>query len=114
MGTMSINVIERTKEVGVMRAIGATGKSVLRIVITEGLIVAAFSWLVGAILAWPLSRMLNGVIGQSVLQTDLTHIYSYGGTGLWLAIVLLLAILASMLPARRASRVTVRDVLSYE
>jgi len=114
MGTMSINVLERTREVGVMRAIGATSKSVLRIVITEGLIVAAISWLLGAALAWPLSRSLNAIVGQSILQTSLTHVFSYGGTGLWLVIVLFLAALASMLPARRASRVTVRDVLSYE
>ncbi|NJO00226.1 MAG: FtsX-like permease family protein [Anaerolineales bacterium] len=53
MGTMSINVLERTREIGVMRAIGAPNGAVRRVFIIEGIIIGVLSWLVGAILAIP-------------------------------------------------------------
>ena len=47
-------------------------------------------------------------------RASLDYMYSTGGLGLWLAVASILAVLASLLPARRASRVSVRDVLAYE
>ncbi len=44
----------------------------------------------------------------------LSHVFSYDGISLWLAIVLVLSAVASMLPARNASRLTVRETLAYE
>ena len=55
MGTMSVNVLERTREIGVMRAIGASNRSVRRIFIIEGIIIGVISWMAGAILAYPLA-----------------------------------------------------------
>lgn len=114
MGTMSINVLERTREIGVMRAIGASNGSVLRIVLVEGLVIGMISWLVGGLLALPAGGLLTRVVGMALLQAAPTYIFSTWGAGLWLFIVLLLAVLASFLPARRASQLTVREVLSYE
>ncbi len=53
-GTMSLNVLERTREIGVMRAIGASDGSVFQIVVIEGLLIGLLSWLCGAVLAYPL------------------------------------------------------------
>jgi putative ABC transport system permease protein len=114
MGTMSLNVLERTREIGVMRAIGASDGAVLQIVIVEGLLIGALSWLVGAALALPLGKALSDIVGYSIMQAELSYTYSVEGVGLWLALVLILAALASFWPARNASRVTVRDVLAYE
>jgi putative ABC transport system permease protein len=114
MGTMSINVIERLREIGVMRAIGASDKSVLRIVLLEGIIIGILSWLIGGVVALPLSKILTDQVGYLLLQAAPSYIFSIFGTGLWLFIVIILAIIASFLPARSASRVTVREVLSYE
>lgn len=114
MGTMSLNVIERTREIGVMRAIGASNAAILQIVIVEGVLIGLMSWLSGAALALPLSRVLSNAVGQGFLQTSLIHTFSYTGSVLWLGIVILLAVFASALPARSASRLTVRDVLAYE
>ena len=58
MGTMSINVLERTSEIGVLRAIGASNGAVQQIVIVEGLIVGLLSWLFGSLLALPISKLL--------------------------------------------------------
>jgi putative ABC transport system permease protein len=114
MGTMSINVIERTREIGVMRAIGASNGAVLRIVLVEGLIIGLISWTVGGLIALPASRILTDTVGMALLQAAPSYIFSTSGAFLWLAIVLILAFMASFLPARQASQLTVREVLSYE
>jgi putative ABC transport system permease protein len=114
MGTMSINVIERTREIGVMRAIGASDGAVLKIVIVEGVLIGAISWLLGALLALPVSKLLSDAVGVSFFQTPLSYRFSLSGALIWLALVVLLAAVASYLPARNASRLTVRDVLAYE
>jgi putative ABC transport system permease protein len=113
MGTMSINVIERTREIGVMRAIGASNRAVLQIVMVEGMLVGGLSWCVGVLVALPISKLLSGAVGIA-LQTPLSHVFSMLGVLLWLGIVVVLAALASFLPAWSAARVTVRDVLAYE
>ncbi len=114
MGTMSINVIERTREIGVMRAIGATDGAVLRIVLIEGLLIGIISWIIGGLIALPASSFLTNTVGEALLQAQPSYIFSTSGAILWLFIVMLLAGLASFLPARNASRLTVREVLSYE
>jgi putative ABC transport system permease protein len=114
MGTMSINVLERTREIGVLRAIGASNGAVLRIVIAEGVLIGAISWAIGALLALPLSVLLSNAVGVAFLQMPLDFVFSLPGLLIWLGIVVALAALASFLPAWNAARVTVRDVLAYE
>ena len=114
MGTMSINVIERTREIGVMRAVGASDGSVLKIFMVEGLFIGVLSWLSGAILALPIGKLLSDAVGLAFLDAPLSYTFAINGALLWLAVVLILAALASLLPARSASRLTVREVLAYE
>ena len=64
MGTMSINVIERTREIGVMRAIGASDAAIQRLVVTEGLVVAGSGWLLAA----PLAPAQHSRPGRGLLQ----------------------------------------------
>jgi putative ABC transport system permease protein len=114
MGTMSINVLERTREIGVLRAIGASNGAVLRIVIVEGVLIGATSWAIGALLALPLSILMSNAVGEAFMQMRLDFMFSLSGLLIWLLVVLALAALASFLPAWNASRITVRDVLAYE
>jgi putative ABC transport system permease protein len=114
MGTMSLNVIERTREIGVLRAIGATNGAVRQIVVGEGVLIGVFSWFLGALLALPLSRGLSDAVGIATLQVPLSYRFSTSGALLWLGLVILLAALASALPAWQASQLTVREVLAYE
>jgi putative ABC transport system permease protein len=114
MGTMSINVLERTREIGVMRAVGASNSSILRIILVEGMIIGLLSWTIGGIIALPASRILTDTVGKALLQAAPSYIFSTQGAILWLGIVMVVAFLASFVPARRASQLTVREVLSYE
>src|SRR6266545_1293338 len=114
MGTMSMNVIERTREIGVMRAIGASDGAVLRIVIAEGMLIGALSWCLGGLVALPISKLLSDAVGIVFIQAPFNYTFSTVGLASWLGVVLILAALASFLPAWSASRLTVRDVLAYE
>ncbi len=114
MGTMSINVLERTREIGVMRAIGAANGAILQIVLVEGVLIGVVSWLIAFALALPFSMLLSSVVGQAFQIGSISTSFSLIGAVLWLGIIIVLAALASFLPAWNASRVTVRDVLAYE
>jgi putative ABC transport system permease protein len=114
MGTMSINVLERTREIGVMRAIGASNASVRQIFIVEGNIIGILSWVLGVILAYPVSKLLSDAVGRQFLSTPLDYTFSMSGVLIWLVVVIVLSALASFLPAWNASRLTVREVLAYE
>lgn len=114
MATMSLNVLERRREIGVMRAIGASDGTVARIVVLEGLLTGLISFFFGTLLSLPLGRALSDMVGSSFLRAALSYKFSVEGTALWLVIILLIAGAASLMPARSASRVTVREVLAYE
>lgn len=114
MGTMSINVLERTREIGVLRAIGASNRAVRRIVIVEGVLIGLISWVIGAFLSVPLGQVLSDAVGMAFFQTGLSYAFSPFGIVLWLIIVIILSAIASFLPAQRAASLTVREVLAYE
>jgi putative ABC transport system permease protein len=113
-GTMSINVLERTREIGVMRAIGASDRAIREIVMVEGAVIGLLSWAIGALLALPVSKVLADAVGTSFLRRTLDFEYSLLGVAVWLAVVMIVATVASAFPAWRASRLTVREVLAYE
>jgi hypothetical protein len=112
-GTMSINVVERAREIGVIRAVGASDGAVLRLFLAEGVLIGLISWALGALLAIPISRTLSNALGMVFLARPLSYAISAEGVILWLGVVLVLAAVASLLPAWRASRLAVREVLAW-
>lgn len=114
MGTMSINVLERTREIGVMRAIGASNGDIQSIVIVEGMVVGLISWAISIVLSLPITNILCYGVGMALLTSPMKAVYGLSGIFAWLIFTLALAAIASAWPARRASRLTVRDTLAYE
>jgi putative ABC transport system permease protein len=114
MGTMSINVLERTREIGVLRAIGASNGDIQGIVILEGLVVGLISWAISILLAFPITNVLCFGVGMAVLTAPMPAVFGVSGILAWLIVTLVLTTIASALPARRASKLTVRDTLAYE
>jgi len=111
---MSINVLERVKEIGIMRSIGASNRSVLSVFIFEGLLIGVMSWFLGALFAVPIGSALANMVGNLFLKAPLGLTYSFQGAVLWLGIVLVISVLASFYPAWNATRITVREVLAHE
>ncbi len=114
MGTMSINVLERTREIGVMRAIGASNGDIQAIVIIEGMVIGIISWAISILVSIPITGVLTYGVGMAVLTAPMPAVYGATGIIAWLIFTVVLGTLASALPARRASRLTVRDTLAYE
>jgi putative ABC transport system permease protein len=113
-GSLGINVLERTREIGVLRAVGASNLAVRKVVLIEGMCVGLISWILGALLSGPVGRGLSAAVIQAVMQSNLGFRYSFVGLFLWLLVVGLIGVGASLAPARRAARLTVREVLDYE
>jgi putative ABC transport system permease protein len=114
MGTMGMNVLERTREIGVLRSIGAENDVIFQLVVVEGALIGLISWALSALVAIPITQLLDKSLGQALMTVPIMYIFSTQGLLIWLGIVLVLSALASLLPARNAVRLTVRDVLAYE
>jgi putative ABC transport system permease protein len=112
--TMSINVMERTREFGIMRAIGASTDDVLQIVVIEGIVISILSWLVAIVLAWPLGVIIGDFAGNIFIRARLEHVFSPLAMAGWLVLVILIGIIASAYPAWREARLPVQQVLAYE
>jgi putative ABC transport system permease protein len=98
----------------VLRAIGAPNRGVVQVFIREGIVIGLLSWLLGSLLAFPLSQLLSDAAGVAMAGAPLTFSFSMAGVWLWLVVVIILSGLASFVPARNASRLTVREVLACE
>jgi putative ABC transport system permease protein len=114
MSTMSINVVERGREIGVMRATGARSLTIAGIFVAEGVLVGVLSWLLAVPISYPGARLFSNMVGQTVFEIPLDFSYPLSGMLLWLAIVIVLSALASAWPALSATRVSVREALAYE
>ncbi len=114
MGTMSLNVMERVREIGVMRAFGASSRKISRIVIIEGLLIGMLSWILAIGLSLPISSFLARIVGISFMDYPIAATTSPGGIFTWAVIVILISVQASLFPALRAARLTVTEVLAYE
>ena len=114
MTTMSLNVLERRREMGVLRAIGATPRTVWLMVIAEGLVIGVLSWAIAALLAWPVSKFVGDSLISMMFRSGLDFTFEPLGLVIWFVVSIALSAVASFVPAWRASRATVREALAYE
>ena len=113
-GTMGMNVLERTREIGITRAIGADDRAVMRTVIAEGVVIGSISFILAIVLSIPFTYGLSTIVSLAIFQTPIDVVFTYMGYAIWLGLVLLLSTFASIIPARNAARLTIREVLAYE
>ncbi len=111
-----INIMERTREIGVLRAIGATPERIYRLFVTEGVIISVVSVFLGLLLAVPLSMAASPFFGSLMLGEGAILRFAFSPVGFWttLATTIVFGWLASRIPARRAIKVSTREALAYE
>lgn len=112
-GTLSINVLERRREIGVMRAVGASSVDVALIFMGEGLLLGVVSWALAVPISVVAGQAFVEMIGN-VIDFPAQFHFSFTSVWLWLGIVVALSLVASWLPARRATHISVRESLAYE
>ena len=109
IGTLLLSVVERTREIGLLRAIGMSRRQVRRMIRGEAIIIAVFGGILGTV--------IGIVFGVSVVWAsgeELRLSMPVAQLALWLAVAALLGILAATYPARRASRLDVLEAIAYE
>ena len=112
-GVLSLNVLDRRREIGVMRAIGASSSDIAGLFIGEGLILGWLSWLIAVPLSIPAGNLLAQGLGAA-MGGELVYQFTPTGMLYWLVIITVLSAVASWFPARSATRISVREVLAYE
>lgn len=111
-----INIMERTREIGVLRAIGATPEMIYRLFIAEGMIVSVAGIFLGLLLSWPLSIAASPFFGNLMLGEGALLRFAFSAYGFWitLATTIIFGWLAGRIPARKAIRISTREALAYE
>jgi putative ABC transport system permease protein len=112
-GILSLSVLERRREIGVMRAIGASSWQVTRLFIGEGILLGLISWLIALPLSIPIAYLFSTRALSFALNQQLVYQFTPAGAINWLIIITVLAIFASAIPARGAAKISVRESLAY-
>ncbi len=112
-GTLAISVLQRTREIAVLRAIGAKSKTIFRLFMLEGLLHGLLAWLISVPTAYLVAAPLAKKLGLTLLGMHLDFVFSQLSVLIWLVVVCILAIFATYLPARNATKIVVRAGLNY-
>lgn len=112
INTLAIGVIERTREIGMLRAVGATRKQVRMTILAEALILAAIGTAFGLLSGLYLGYMVAQAI--EALGFPITYTFPVSGIIVAIAIGLLFGALAAIIPARQAAGMNVIEALRYE
>jgi putative ABC transport system permease protein len=110
--TLTLNVLERRREIGVMRALGGRNGHLIQVFLTEALAMGGAGFLFGVLLGWPLARLLVWLMEQVLFPLDFTFpVDVVASTFLF---TLALTMVASIGPALGAARLKVSQALRYE
>jgi len=112
--TMSLNVMERRREMGVLRVLGASPSMMMRMVAAEAVAIGVMSWILASLGAAPLSRLVGNFVMGLLFKSKMDFVLQFRGLWVWLAVAVLSSAIASLVPARAAAKLTVREALAYE
>ena len=114
MTATSLNVLERRREIGVLRAIGASPAMAGAIVVIEAVFVSLLACLVAVLAAWPITSVVARFLTATMFPRGIDISLASSGVLGWVAISTTLAIVSSLASAVRVSRRPIREALSYE
>ena len=109
---ITMSIIERTREIGILRCLGARARDVRRIFATEGVALALAGWLLGIPLGYALTRLLVWLIWE-IVDVRVPVVFPPWNIALALAGTVVLALLVMVLPIRRAVRCPPGEAIRY-
>jgi putative ABC transport system permease protein len=109
-----LNVLERRREIGVMRALGAAPRTVLRILLMEGAAIGVLSLVIAFLVSLPLTAEVNRVVGERGLLAVLPFELSLPALLLWAVVAAAISLLACLGPALGILRRPAREVLATD
>ena len=112
--TMSLNVLERKREIGILQALGASPRQVWQIFVAEALTTSLLAFAIAALAAIPTSRLIGNYLSQKLFRGGLDFASEPSGLVVWLVFSLFLAAVASLGPAVKATESSLRESLSCE
>jgi ABC-type lipoprotein release transport system permease subunit len=109
---ITMNVLQRTREIGILRCIGARARDVRRIFTTEGIALALAGWMLGIPLGYALDRLLVWLVWE-VVDQRIPVAFPRWNVLIALVGTVALALVVLLLPVRRAVRFRPGDALRY-
>ncbi len=113
-GTMSLSVMERTREIGVMRSVGARTNALRTMFITEGMLIGILSFAIAIPISIPFTTLFDTLLAGALRLSPFSFMISPTGSPIWLAMVMAISIVSSLMPAQRATQISIREALAYE
>jgi putative ABC transport system permease protein len=110
INTLVLSVYERTREIGMLRAIGMTRRQVRRMIRQESIITA----LIGAAIGLPLGIFLAGLVNRALSEYDVRFSIPWGQLVILTIVAIVIGILAAIMPARRAAKLNPLEAIAYE
>jgi putative ABC transport system permease protein len=110
INTLVLSVYERTREIGMLRAIGMTRRQVRRMIRQESIITA----LIGAAIGLPLGIFLALLVNRALSEYDVRFAIPWGQLVVLTIVAIVIGILAAIMPARRAARLNPLEAIAYE
>jgi putative ABC transport system permease protein len=110
INTLVLSVFERTREIGMLRAVGMTRRQVRRMIRHESVVTA----LIGAALGMGVGVFLAGLVTLAVSDYGIGFSVPFGSLAVFTIVAIAAGMLAAILPARRASKLNVLEALQYE
>ena len=114
IGTLSLNVSERRKSIAIMKLIGGGDMTLWKMIMVESLLIGLICFFISIILAYPFSKLLCNKVGQSLFLSDLDFSFSMIGILIWFLFVIVLSLVASFIPAYKATKISISKALAYE
>jgi putative ABC transport system permease protein len=112
VNAITMGVLERTREIGMLRCVGARARDVRRIFATEGIVIAVTGWLIGVAVGYALA---HGIIAltSSTAHLEFAFVFPIANVAITLVGTVLLAVLVLLAPVRRAVRFKPGEALRY-
>jgi putative ABC transport system permease protein len=113
MNTLTMNVLERTQEIGMLRGVGMTRSQVVAMVMAEAALMGLIGGILGLVFGVILSRVI--MLGMTAMSGyQLTYLLPLSRVTLALFMALVISVIAALLPAQRAARVRILEAIHYE